>query len=64
MMTLAPPAEGAGKAGKPLPFPLDCDAAAGVGPAWKGDAPSETGADSRRTLIRRCSKRTSVKNLA
>lgn len=42
MMELAPPDATAGRAGRPLPLP---DAAAGVGPAWKGEAPSVAGAE-------------------
>jgi hypothetical protein len=61
MMTLAPPDVGAGRPAEPLALP---DAAAGVGPLWKGEAPSDIGADRRRTLIGRCRRRTSVKKRA
>ena len=63
MMTLAPPAEGAGN---PLLLPglPDAAATAGVGPLRNGEAPSEAGAERRRTLTGRCSRRTSVKNFA
>lgn len=62
MMMLAPPEVGAGR---PPPPPFDLPAApAGVGPLCMAVAPSETGAESSLTLMMRCSKRTSVKNLA
>jgi hypothetical protein len=66
MITLAPPEEGAGS---PIPKAfatglVAAAAAAGVGPAWKGEAPSEAGAERRRTLIGLWRRRTSVKYLA
>jgi len=48
IITVAP-APGAGRAGRPPSAGLD--AAAGVGPLWKGVLLSDTGAESRRTLI-------------
>ena len=62
MMTDAPPAVGAGS--PPLPKPFSVEAAAGVGPEFKGETPSEAGAETRRTLMARWRRRTSVKNLA
>jgi hypothetical protein len=65
IITLAPPEVGAGR---PPPNALGAallaDAAAGVGPTWKGEAPRGTGAERRRTFMGRWSRRTSVKNLA
>jgi hypothetical protein len=53
MMTLAPPVVGAGKPWPPfVPLP---EAAAGVGPLWKGEAPRDAGAERRRTLMARWS---------
>jgi hypothetical protein len=62
MMTLAPPVVGAGKPWPPfVPLP---EAAAGVGPLWKGEAPREAGAERRRTLMARWSSLDSVKKRA